>query len=254
MGFWSGLKNAARKVGRVARGLLSQGLNGLRDGVWRFLGIFDFAASFVNIMPRKKLRLHVVILRDESGSPVAVPSDVQSSIDIARDIFKRQANTRIVAARYQGNPVLIRTVDYPAPTAALNPRCDGGAWADDLGEAGSFYSLQTATPGHPLAITGYGAPITVIIVRNVRGKDGCSLGPLTDYIVVDLDSVSKSAGGDDVGLVGSRIIAHEIGHACGLLWHSKQKTNLMYADRPHGTRLGRWQRAKFRNSRHVTYL
>lgn len=49
--------------------------------------------------------------------------------------------------------------------------------------------------------------------------------------------------------------AHEIGHACFLVFHRKRKANLMYRSRAErGFDLTRWQKAVFRSSRHVTLL
>jgi hypothetical protein len=82
----------------------------------------------------------------------------------------------------------------------------------------------------------------VFVVRDVVGKCGCSLGPLGDYVTVDRD-----------GLGGTRrILAHELGHSCGLR-HVGGEGNLMRPRNP-GERLTRWQRAVLRSSRHVTYL
>jgi hypothetical protein len=79
-------------------------------------------------------------------------------------------------------------------------------------------------------------------VHDVVGKCGCSLGPFGDYVTID-------AG----GLGGTRrILAHELGHSCGLP-HTSREGNLMRPRSP-GERLTRLQRAILRGSRHVTYL
>jgi hypothetical protein len=86
-------------------------------------------------------------------------------------------------------------------------------------------------------VTGYGEPIGVFVVRDIAGKGGCSMGPLSDYVTVDR--------------VRGTLIAHELGHCCGL-WHSGDAGNLMHPAANTET-MTRSQRAIFRNSRHVTF-
>ena len=71
---------------------------------------------------------------------------------------------------------------------------------------------------------------------------GCSLGPLVDYVTVDLGALRGRT---------KRVLVHELGHACGLP-HSRLVENLMLPRRM-GDRLESWQVAVLRSSRHVTY-
>jgi hypothetical protein len=99
---------------------------------------------------------------------------------------------------------------------------------------------------------GYGAPVIAFAVRSFKdGNEGCSLGPLQDYVTVDF---SKPAS----------VLAHELGHACGLLhdedwplstYQSGGMITLMkkYSnDRP--ASLTRAQKAWVRASRHVSFF
>jgi hypothetical protein len=129
----------------------------------------------------------------------------------------------------------------PAPAAALDVDCGARSWRQDLGEAGRYFRTTRAEAlrgaSSPAGgVTGYGGPVAVFVVRDIAGKAGCSMGPLSDYVTVDR--------------VRGALIAHELGHACGL-WHTKADGNLML---PAANReeLTRTQVAVFRNSRHVT--
>ena len=80
------------------------------------------------------------------------------------------------------------------------------------------------------------------MVRDVLGKAGCSLGPLVDYVTVDMGALKSRT---------RRVLVHELGHACGLP-HSGAAENLMLPKRM-GERLQPWQVAVLRTSRHVSY-
>ncbi len=252
MGLFSEIKSGFKKIGSAIRGGLSQIVNVVKEVVNRLFGIVDLLANLVGILLPKKLRLRLVILRDEGGSFLATAEDVGPAIERAKAIFKAELNTTIVAA----GGTLIERVDPIPPTAALDPGCDSDAWTDDFGDAGDFYSLHIAT-NLAAAPTGYATPVTAFIVRNVRGKKGCSLGLLTNYVTLDLDGIDTITVGssdDDVSAtIGSLWLAHEIAHSCGL-WHVKKKANLMHPTAEDGVNLRNWQKAIARNSRHISFL
>jgi hypothetical protein len=216
-------------------GLLIQSINFIKDAFNRVLGAFDFVLSLLGMLPVKKLRVRFVILRDERGLPVWDESLAHIAYEETMRILGRAARVELVPIGWR-----VVTAPHGAPRAALDVHCTDGAWSDDIGEAGAFYrSIMAKTPLG--TVLGYGAPVTVFIVRSISDKNGCSLGLLTDYVTVEAGAIKPTRG----------LIAHEIAHACGLL-HSKDKDNLMYPSGP-GTTISRFQTAVFRNSRHVTY-
>jgi hypothetical protein len=233
-------------AGLAAGGVSIQTINILKETANRALSLPDAAAQALGLAPTKKLRLRVVILRDENSNPLAEEELVEDSIRAAEEIFMRQAHTRIVPAggRY------VERLASPAPVDALDIHCDMEAWKEGLREAGDYFETYL-TQNAAGALTGYAAPVTAFIVRDVDGKAGCSLGPLADYVTVALCGLATT-GLDEDGRPLPRILAHEVGHACGL-WHVRDPMNLMDPRGP-GVSLRPWQRLILRNSRHVTYL
>lgn len=213
---------------------LTQAANVLREAGNRIVGIPETAGSLAGSRRPKKLRVRVAILRDEQGRPVATAEDVEPSLAEARRVLREALGVELVAA---ADP-LVRTIAEPAPPAALDSPCAEGSYRADFGTGGAFYRRHR----EPGGVTGSGGPITVFVVRDVLGKAGCSLGPLVDHVTVDMSALTSRR---------LRVLAHELGHACGLP-HSSAAENLMLPSRM-GDRLQPWQVAVFRSSRHVTY-
>jgi hypothetical protein len=212
----------------------TQGLNIIRETGNRVVGIPELAGSLAGSRQPKKLRIRVVILRDEQGRPVAGADDVEPSLAVARRVLRETVAVDLVPA---AEPV-VRTLETPAPAAALDSPCAEGSYRADFGPGGDFFRRHRELGG----ITGSGSPITVFVVRDVLGKAGCSLGPLVDHVTVDMSALTGRR---------LRVLAHELGHACGLP-HSNAAENLMLP-KGMGDRLEPWQIAVFRSSRHVTY-
>ncbi len=213
---------------------LAEAANVLREAGNRIVGIPEIAGSLAGGRRPKKLRIRVVILRDEEGKPVATPEDVEPSLVEARRVLRGTLAIDLLPA---ADP-LARTLDVPAPPSALDSPCAEGSWRADFGDGGAFFR-RNLEPG---TVTGSGGPITVFVVRDVLGKAGCSLGPLVDHVTVDRTALQGKR---------LRVLAHELGHACGLP-HSNAVENLMLP-KGMGERLQPWQIAVFRSSRHVTY-
>jgi hypothetical protein len=214
-----------------------EAVNVLKEAGNRVLGLPDLALTLAGSRRRKKLRLCVVILRDENGKPVATPADVEPAIAEARRVLASRLAIEIVSA---AEP-LVTTLEERAPQTALDSPCAEGSWRADFGPGGAFFRRHVArsTIG---SLTGSGAPVTAFVVRDVLGKAGCSLGPLVDYVTIDMGALKGRT---------LRVLAHELGHACGLP-HSDEPENLMLP-KSMGEKLAGWQVAVFRSSRHVTY-
>jgi hypothetical protein len=238
-------------------GFLNELIDVLKEIGNRVAGLVDAILTLIGIMLPKRLRIRVVILRDVDGRALlgderlpqaqrdAQMQQVNDAIDVAREVFKKEANVRIRAAGGK----LIETLKFPAPASVLDVGCDGEAWADDFKEAGSYFRRHQAANASG-NLLGYAAPLTVFVVKDVEGKIGCSLGPLTNYVTVDLEGMAYFRTHGDTR---PTTLAHELGHACAL-WHVKRKKNLMHADRDRGRALGVIQQVVFRDSRHVTFL
>jgi hypothetical protein len=216
---WRGIKSAARQLGRV-----------IAEVAGRIIGLPDLLLGFIT-WPSKKLRIKIRILSDQYGQAVASPSDLTPSIDYAKRVFKDRLNVKLLPYPGSENPIVDIIVD-PAPSAALQVSCGSGAWGEEFGDAGEFFA------GH---LAGLVFPVTVFVVKDMSGADGCSLGPLTDYVTLDR-----------AGVKSGNPLAHEVAHACGL-WHSGSKSNLMWKSPDRGDSLKWWQKNLFRSSRHVTY-
>lgn len=247
------------RVGTLLWGLGRQLISVIRELVNRIVGIVDFILTLLDIMLPKRIRIRFVILRNHSGEallgdenlPDAVRQAQLQRIDDAvalmREIFRKQVNTRVRAAGGK----MVETLRFPAPVSALDPRCGGRAFMEEFVEVGAYFRRHAASSQAGRWL-GYGAPVTIFIVHDVDGKAGCSLGPLTDYVTVDLSGMSILSGAREPR---PSTPAHEIGHACFLVFHRKRKANLMYRSRAErGFDLTRWQKAVFRSSRHVTLL
>lgn len=217
-------------------GLFWQIFNILKETINRIIKLPELILALLGWRFPKKLKLRIVILRDERGLPLISNEQVVPAFDEARRILGRSANIEVEPAGWR-----VVTAPHGAPKAALDVHCTDGAWRDDLGQAGEFFRslMATTTAG---TLTGYGAPITVFVVRSITSHNGCSLGAATDYVTVEAGTMKTSR----------RLLVHEVAHACGL-WHAKRPNNLMLPKGP-GEELAGWQAAIARTSRHVTYF
>jgi hypothetical protein len=222
--------------------------------VWGLVGIVDAILGAIGILPEKKLRVCVIMLRDERGRPVGTRATVVARLQEAIDIFRQEANVRIIpsgpfefdsgfADAERATEAWIHTNATSSGAAMLDPGCNVEGAGHDLWLPGSGFELLASTAcfyGNFRRLIGYGAPVVIVVVRDVDGGStlGCALGPLTDYLVVE--------GSNPI------CIAHELGHSCNL-WHIDESGNLMNPSCGNRS-LHWWQVAILRNSRHVTYF
>lgn len=169
------------------------------------------------------MRLCVIVLQRRDGGPVIKPGDLEPALAEIDTLYRREANVEV-----EYEPVHWAEGNLASAPQATSVACagDGGTgfagWADDLGGAGSIYEILSTRYCFESSfsrLTGIASPLVVFVVEDVEGAQGCSLGPLTDYVVIEGDAVQP---GDD-----RFALAHEIGHSCGLIHHS-DTDNLMH--------------------------
>lgn len=240
-----------------------------------FSGLFDAAAWAVGIRPQKKLRICTLIMSDENGRPlVSVPAVVEYINETIR-IWQREANVQILNSApvqyhnyLRSSPILadeswVNVVSRRGTSSSLDAMCSGPSLLEDLGVEGSeraIDAMQSCAFGIARRVIGYGAPVTVFIVRTVDSGEavGCALGPLTDYVVVSVtaragkDLMSNAALFDKSRFPHQDTLAHELGHKCNLS-HVASTNNLMYEFTATDSKLNTWQQMLVRASRHVTY-
>lgn len=237
MGLWSSIKKkvkkAVKKVWRAVKAVVRVIVRVVVTIIGAVLGIFDLLLGFI-AWPPKKLRLHIFILSDQNGAVIS-PTDLKPSIEHAKKVLKDKFNVKLKTY----GETMIEIIEDPAPSAALNVKCDSGALKEEFGSAGEYFAKHLAGwNAIPISLT---FPITAFVVKDIKGKEGCSLGPLSDYITLD-----------PPGVKSQNTLVHEIGHSCSL-WHSGSKSNLMWPDDDRGDGVKWFQKNLLRSSRHVMY-
>lgn len=255
-------------IGTLIRWLL----NLITHIIWMVVGLFDALLGLIGIRPEKKLRVCTVILRDESGTPVATVENVVALLQVAVDVYKRDANVRIIPLapfKYSTGFLGAETVDdnwvivdsSNSDGTLLDVPCNGGgAGADWLG-TGSGFQFKSSTLcffGSWRRVLGYGSPVTCFIIRSIPDALGCALW-ITDYATI--------VGENTVPPSSPRTLGHEVGHACNLFHTCVDDDNrnlmgtggtcdpdsLTAADRAN-PRMNNSQVILVRLSKHVTYF
>lgn len=188
------------------------------------------------------LRVQVVILSDENG-PLTDAAAIQPSLNLAGEVLLRESGIRV---RLLGTTV----IDEPAPPRALDPRANKLLLLDDVLGRTAFYRRHAAPIDLATAVVG--APITVIVVRDIAGRvTGCSLGVSADWVIVQRSLFDRTK----THTYDETVLVHELGHALNLP-HVGDRRNLMYpvSSPPkdlRGTVLQGWQTAILHANRHV---
>lgn len=189
------------------------------------------------------LRMNVVILSDEAGRPLTSPEAMRPSIELAGSVLTAESGIRV---RLTG----IQVIEEPAPALALDPRANRRLLLDDVLGRTEFYRRHSAPVDLSSAVVG--APVTVIVVRNIAGRvTGCSLGISADWVIVQASLFDQ----EQPAAYDETVLVHELGHALNLP-HFKDKQNLMFpvSSPPgdlRGTTLQGWQTAILHSNRHV---
>jgi hypothetical protein len=235
MSFWSSLKSKLKKVWQKVKAAVRFVVRLVVTLVVNLtLGLPDLLFGFLT-WPTKKLKYQIFILSDDKG-PLIDPGQLASSIDYFTKTFKDKLNVKVVPYGKPG----IEVIKSHVPDAALDVHCGFGLEKDEWGDAGEFFSQYTAGwNAIPISLT---FPVTIFIVRSVKDKVGCSVGPLADWVVVD----------SSVGVSSGNTLAHEVGHACNL-WHVGDTSKLMYENTSRGNGFYWWQKNLARSCRHIYY-
>lgn len=248
-------------------------INALTFLFWTVLSLGDALAGLIGIRPEKRLRVCTVILRNERGVPVASNEFARQMLQMAVDIYKRDANIRIEPLgpfRYANGFAGANTVDQSwfsisgnQDADTLDVPCDAGGAGAEFLLTGSKFQLLMSTMcfyGAWRRLSGYGSPIVCFIIRSVPGALGCALW-ITDYATVV---------GEQTPIGGAptspRTLGHELGHACNL-WHVCSSDDLRNLMATSGTcspvgpapdranpRMSNWQVLLVRASKHVSYF
>jgi len=228
------VRTATRAVGGLTLDLSS--------GAARAVEAAQAAISGDTIGPAT-LKVAVIILSDEAGRPLLPPTALDPALDLAGEVLSAESGIRV---RITG----VQVIDEPAPPRALDPRANRKLLLDDVLGRTEFYRRHSAPVDLATAVVG--APVTVIVVRNIDGRvTGCSLGISADWVIVQASLFDR----DQPHTYDETVLVHELGHALNLP-HHRDRRNLMFpASSPpgqiRGTILQGWQTAVLQANHHV---
>lgn len=222
----------------VIGALIRQAINAVTSIVIGIVGfvVEGILCGLLGACLPKKLRLCIIITHD-GREPITTPAALRPIIDRMTKIFQDEANITVQAH-----------VDSEGSVPNVEPACGTEGWVQDLWLTGSQYENAASLHCREYSfasIVGLGSPIYAFAVKDIKDANGCSLGPLTNYVVFEAGNTCS----------GNTHLAHEIGHACSLP-HTDDASNLMY---PNCTATGRdqisgLQKSIIRGSKYVTYF
>lgn len=231
MSISSVISGVIKKIGRVFVGTVSVVGGIFGDLFGRFLGIPGFILDILGIRPKKKLRLRFIILLDENATELTPQANLGETFKLTKRILNEQADIELIQTG-----ILIAG---GAPEGALNVTSPTESFFELWGEVGEYFN----------ALAGIGfftRRLSVIIINTMEEHNGRSFGPAANFVLVEkkyFDNPKNQA----------TIVAHEIGHACGLL-HRLPKENLMHRDDDRKEKLSHWQSSVVRGSKFVWYF
>jgi len=231
MAFFDGFSSIVRGIGNALTGTISVVGGLLGDLFGRFLGIGGFFLDLIGLRKKKKLWLKFIILLDENATELIPQENLGETFKITKRILDEQADIEVIQTG-----VLIAG---GAPEGALDVTSPTGSFFELWGEVGAYFNSLAG-------IGPFTRRLSVIIVRTMEEHEARSFGPTANFILITKTHFANPKEPE-------KIVAHEIGHACGLL-HREQKVNLMYhTEDDRGEKLTNWQSAVMRGSKFVWY-
>jgi hypothetical protein len=252
---WGWVKKAARTVVSAARGIVrgvQDAFSGIAWVIHRLLGLPELLGSLAGIRITKKFRLKVVILPSAHGGPLATIAAVEEVVEEAKRIFFRnRMKVQIIAP--SDEKTIVSHFGGSVPDYVRRPECGVPGWFERYKGKGRWYAK------HSFPYSGQGTAIIFVVDDVHEGsadKNGCFMG-LVDYGYIDSGAL-RPPGGSWPSPGHKMVLAHELGHACGLLHRTEGSNppgNLMrpsWVERTH--HLTDWQIAWVRSSHRVRYF
>jgi len=224
-------------LGALIRELVNA-VTGILFGIVGFV-VEGILCGITGLCFTKRMRVCIIITHN-GREPVTTPAAIQPMVDRLVNIYRDEANIDVEVSFNEGGPV-----------PNVHPGCGFDAWLEDLWLYGSQYENSASLncrEYNVASVVGLGSPIYAFCVEDVIDKNGCSLGPLTNYVTFQ---------GPGPQCLSNTTLAHEVGHACGLLLHDESDvTNLMYKQcQPTGRdQLSPFQKVIVRGSKYCTYF
>jgi hypothetical protein len=221
---WSSVISVIKTTGKLVAGVI---------------GFFAGAVGSIFLFwMRKKIRLHIYILHPPGQKELVTITEAEASVQRANNLLKDKYNTEIC---HYGDPY-IEIEKASSPAGILNIQHSNWHWGDRDGN--NFIATRSAGwNGIPVSLQ---YPITIFVVQTITNTEtgkpwrGFFEGFITDNIFITPS-----------GMNDATTLAHEISHC--MLWHTKNKANLMYHEPDRGTDITGWQKWLFRTSRNVNF-